>query len=309
MSSNVKTNSFRAWLLAARPKTLSAALVPVAIANALAFVCQGQEGLSFSWGILVTTVLFAMVMQIMANFINDYVDFKRGTDDEERIGPERACAMGWITERAMRWGIGVTLVLSAVVGLSAVGIHYAMFAAVPWPLFVIGALCMVFAFLYSTYCSYHALGDALVLVFFGFVPVVCTYYLHTARWDADALWIIALGCGAAMCTLLTVNNIRDRHQDRQHHKRTIVVLAGERFGFWLYELYGLVASLCQLALLQLYASLGVAIVLSCITFVLNALAYWKICKIHDGVRLNKMLAVTSLILIYYGVSTVVALLI
>lgn len=120
MPSNIKTNSLRAWFLAARPKTLTAALVPVAIANALAFVAAKEYLHSFSTTIMGLTLLFAVVMQIMANFINDYVDFINGTDDETRIGPERACAMGWISPQAMRIGIGVSLTLAMFIGLYAV---------------------------------------------------------------------------------------------------------------------------------------------------------------------------------------------
>ena len=307
MSSNVKKNSIHAWFLASRPKTLSAALVPVAIANVLACVTQCRPRHHFSVPVLVATLLFAVVMQIMANFINDYVDFCNGADDETRIGPERACAMGWISPAAMRVGIAVSLLLSALAGLWAVFAYFEAFGQMPWPVFGIGALCMVFAFLYSTYCSYHALGDLLVLVFFGFVPVVGTYYLHNAAWSAPGLWSIALGCGAAMCTLLTVNNIRDRHQDRAHHKMTLVVLCGERLGFWLYQFYGFVAALCQFGFLRLYVGEGVALAAAIITYVLNGSAFGAIKRICEGAKLNKMLAVTSMINLYYGISTILCL--
>ena len=308
MSFNIKTNSLRAWFLAARPKTLTAALVPVAIANALAFVVAKESPHSFSTTIMGLSMLFAIVMQIMANFINDYVDFINGTDDETRIGPERACAMGWITPQAMRTGIGVSLTLAMFIGLYAVFAFFEVFGHMPWPMFGVGILCMVFAFLYSTYCSYHALGDLLVLVFFGFIPVVGTYYLHNATCNGVGLWPMALGCGAAMCTLLTVNNIRDRHQDKEHGKTTLVVVCGEKLGFLLYLAYGLIAAACQGYFLFLHTSLVVAAGTAATTCIFNLLAFIKIKKIDNGKRLNKMLAVTSLILLFYGVSTVAALL-
>lgn len=307
-SHNVRTNSVRAWFLAARPKTLTAALVPVAIANTLAFVAKDEPHHFFSAAILATTMLFAIVMQIMANFINDYVDFNNGADDETRIGPERACAMGWITPHAMRMGIGLSLVLAGAIGLCAVFSFFETFGHMPWPMFGVGMLCMVFAFLYSTYCSYHALGDALVLVFFGFVPVAGTFYLHNNAWSEAGLWPIALGCGAAMCTLLTVNNIRDRHQDHQHGKTTLVVLCGEKGGFALYPLYGLVAAVCQALFLASHVTMGAAVGVALATLVLNLLAFARIRSIHDGPKLNKMLAVTSMVNLFYGVSTVAALL-
>lgn len=308
MPSNIKTNSLRAWFLAARPKTLTAALVPVAIANALAFVAAKESLHSFSTTIMGLTLLFAVVMQIMANFINDYVDFINGTDDETRIGPERACAMGWISPQAMRIGIGVSLTLAMFIGLYAVFAFFEVFGHMPWPMFGVGILCMVFAFLYSTYCSYHALGDLLVLVFFGFIPVAGTYYLHFATCNEAGLWPMALGCGAAICTLLTVNNIRDRHQDKEHGKTTLVVVCGEKLGFLLYLIYGLIAAACQGYFLSRHTAIGIATGTAAATCIFNLIAFMRIKRIGNGKKLNKMLAVTSLIILFYGVSTVAALL-
>ena len=109
----VRKNSARAWLLAARPKTLSAALIPVVTSSALAFA----SGL-FRLLPVLGCMLFAALMQIAANFINDLFDFLKGTDGEERLGPERACAQGWISPSSMKRGIALMLVLAAIVGLA-----------------------------------------------------------------------------------------------------------------------------------------------------------------------------------------------
>ena len=302
----METNSPHAWFLAARPKTLTGAAVPVMIGIALAFHDAGTEDFRIIPAIL--CMLFAFVMQIDANFINDYVDFINGTDDETRIGPERACAMGWISPQAMRIGIGVSLTLAMFIGLYAVFAFFEVFGHMPWPMFGVGLLCMVFAFLYSTYCSYHALGDLLVLVFFGFIPVAGTYYLHFATCNEAGLWPIALGCGTAMCTLLTVNNIRDRHQDKEHGKTTLVVVCGEKLGFLLYLIYGLIAAACQGYFLSRHTAIGIATGTAAATCIFNLLAFMRIKKIGNGKKLNKMLAVTSLIILFYGVSTIAALL-
>ena len=108
----MKQNSPKAWILAARPKTLSAALIPVVLASALA-ASQGK----FSLTPAVLCVLFATFMQIAANFINDLFDFLKNTDRDDRLGPERACQQGWITPRAMRWGIAATLAVACACGL------------------------------------------------------------------------------------------------------------------------------------------------------------------------------------------------
>ena len=109
----VETNSVKAWVLASRPKTLTGAAVPVMIATALAL----RDSV---WQIntmpVVLCFLFAFIMQIDANFINDYFDFVRHNDDETRLGPKRACSQGWITVGAMRRGITVATVSACLVG-------------------------------------------------------------------------------------------------------------------------------------------------------------------------------------------------
>ena len=163
----VRLNSAKAWLLAARPKTLTGAAVPVMIALALAWTDRSAEH-PFMWLPAVLCMLFAFVMQIDANFVNDYFDFMKGTDDEERLGPRRACANGWVTAKAMRIAMGVTTFLGCIIGLPL--IYYG-----GWQMIVVGVLCVFFCFLYTTHLSYMGLGDVLVLVFFGIVPVCVTY--------------------------------------------------------------------------------------------------------------------------------------
>ena len=111
--SDIQQNSIKAWVLAARPKTLSGAVMPVLIGGALAL---RQMGCDFNMVPFVLCVLFALIMQIDANFINDYYDFKKGTDRTDRLGPERACAQGWITMPCMLKGIILTTILACAVG-------------------------------------------------------------------------------------------------------------------------------------------------------------------------------------------------
>ena len=98
MNDEVRQNSPKAWLLAARPKTLTGAAVPVLIGGALAYVNADGD---VRWLPLVLCMLFAFVMQIDANFVNDYFDYLKGNDGVERLGPKRACTEGWVTPRAM----------------------------------------------------------------------------------------------------------------------------------------------------------------------------------------------------------------
>ena len=165
---NVRVNSLKAWILAARPKTLTGAAVPVMIGIACAVAMYGWCGIRVVPAVL--CMLFALIMQVDANFVNDYFDFMKGTDDEQRLGPKRACAQGWITASAMRSGLFVTTLLACIVGLPLV--YYG-----GWEMIMVGLACVVFCFLYTISFSYIGLGDLLVLVFFGIVPVCMTYWL------------------------------------------------------------------------------------------------------------------------------------
>ncbi|MBQ6548452.1 MAG: prenyltransferase, partial [Prevotella sp.] len=141
----IKTDSAKAWLLAARPKTLSGAAVPVMIGVALAWVDAPQyDGEPFSWLAALLCLLFSFAMQIDANFINDFFDFANGTDDvETRLGPRRACAQGWVKLDSMKRAIALTTCLACVIGLPL-----AWFGGLE--MILVGILCVVFAFLYTT---------------------------------------------------------------------------------------------------------------------------------------------------------------
>ena len=191
----IVTDSAKAWLLAARPKTLSGAAVPVMIGMALAYSDAAQYGEgTFSWVAALLCLLFAFAMQIDANFINDFFDFVNGTDDAEtRLGPRRACAQGWVKLDSMKKAIALTTCIACVIGLPLV--YYGGFEMV-----LVGMICVLFAFLYTTWFSYQGLGDLLVLVFFGLVPVCCTYYiqLHEFTWE---LVLASIACGLVIDAL------------------------------------------------------------------------------------------------------------
>ena len=185
----IKQNSLRAWILAARPKTLSGAAVPVLIGLSLAYTDASTYGENvFSWTAAVLCMLFALIMQIDANFINDFFDYTRGNDDAAtRLGPLRACTQGWVSTDAMKRAIASTTCAACVIGLPLV--YYGGLEMI-----LIGALCVVFCFLYTTHLSYLGLGDVLVLLFFGIVPVCITYYvqLHTIT---PEVFIASVACG------------------------------------------------------------------------------------------------------------------
>lgn len=312
-------NSPKAWLLAARPKTLTAALSPVLIAAALALPtllhpagsgspidpsnALGTPPFGGIEGGLVALLclLFAALMQIAANFINDFFDFRRGTDNEERLGPERACQQGWVTPRAMKIAIGITLALAAATGLGILFVASPFFAlSAPW-LIGMGAACIVFAFLYTTLLSYCGGGDVLVWVFFGFVPVLGTYYVLTGTLSPDA-WLLAAATGLVTDTLLVINNYRDRDGDRRSGKRTLIVVFGERFGAYFYLLQGLAGVVLAAFVVPKAAALYIIYIYA------HARTWRRMCSIRTGRALNGILGRTSLNMLLFTVLTVVAVL-
>ncbi|WP_321334871.1 1,4-dihydroxy-2-naphthoate polyprenyltransferase [uncultured Bacteroides sp.] len=288
MNEIIKRNSLKAWILAARPKTLAAAVIPVMIGSSLAYMDH-----TFHWLPALICALFACLMQIAANFINDLFDFLKGTDREDRLGPERACAQGWISPRSMKGGIIIILLLACFIGSTLL-----LFGGLK--LIGIGILCVVFAFLYTTGpypLSYNGWGDVLVLVFFGFVPVGGTYYVQSLTWTTDAA-IASIVCGLIVDTLLVVNNYRDREADGESGKRTIIVRLGEPFGRYLYLWLGMIASGCCLWFLvdgHFYAAM-----LPQLYLVLHFKTWQNMVKIHSGRKLNSILGETSRNMLLFG---------
>ena len=294
---NVRVNSLKAWILAARPKTLTGAAVPVMIGIACAVAMYGWCGIRVVPAVL--CMLFALIMQVDANFVNDYFDFMKGTDDEQRLGPKRACAQGWITASAMRSGLFVTTLLACIVGLPLV--YYG-----GWEMIMVGLACVVFCFLYTISFSYIGLGDLLVLVFFGIVPVCMTYWLTappTALTSIPfAVVLMSIACGLIIDTLLVVNNYRDIENDRRAGKLTLIVRIGERGGLVLYLMLGLVGTIL--------AIVGVVILdwhdgqwtqsLLIIYTPFHTWAFNEMRYIRKGAELNRVLGMTARNMFIFG---------
>lgn len=286
---DIQLNSTKAWVLAARPKTLSGAAVPVIIALALAYA-DLEEG-AFRVIPACLCMLFAFTMQIDANFINDYFDFKKGTDDELRLGPKRACAQGWVSLSAMRTAILLTTALACVIGLPL--IYYG-----GWPMVAIGVLCVIFCFLYTTHLSYLGLGDILVLVFFGLIPVCATYYLQTHTVSLECL-LASIACGLVIDTLLIVNNYRDRDNDRRTGKMTLVVRIGAKRTEQLY--WGLGAAACLIGIVYLFSGKYMAFILPIIYLAFHTVTWRKMKTINRGIQLNKILGENARNMFFYGI--------
>lgn len=214
------------WIEAARPKTLAAAFVPVLVGAALAFHDNSFNRLpSF------VALVCAFLIQIGTNFANDYFDFVKGADTEERVGFERATAKGLIPAQQMKMATIITMASAFLLGLYLV-------CHAGWVILALGVASLVFGVLYTGGpfpLGYNGLGDLFVFLFFGIVAVMGTYYVNAMEWSAASFWA-SLAVGALSTNILVVNNLRDVEQDGPAGKNTLGVLLGENALRWEYLL-------------------------------------------------------------------------
>lgn len=207
---------FHVWVMAARPKTLWAAVAPVVVGSALAY---SEE--RFHWWTGLAALCGALLLQIAANLANDLDDFERGTDTAERLGPLRVTQAGLVTPRQMRVAVSVAIAFSLVPGL------YLIMRG-GWPILAIGVAGIISALLYTggrVAYGYRGLGEIFVFLFFGVVAVPGTYYVHALDFSRVSLWLgVPMGCMAV--AILTINNMRDLDTDRKAGKRTLAVRLG-----------------------------------------------------------------------------------
>lgn len=213
-------SSIKSWVLAIRPKTLTAAIVPIAVGTALP-VLHGKAPLPWvSWFAL----LASFFIQIGTNFVNDAKDFEKGADTEKRIGPQRVTQSGLFTSRQVMWAAGLVFLLSILCGLPLV------FRG-GFPIFLIGLLSVTMGYAYTAGpfpLAYRGLGDLFVIVFFGLIAVSGLYYLQVLEFSWDAIWA-GLQVGFHSTVLIAINNYRDMVGDSEVGKRTLAVRFGQKF--------------------------------------------------------------------------------
>lgn len=302
----MKQNSLKAWILAVRPYSLGNAVILVLAASALAWRADGFQPL-----VAGLCLLFALLMQCTANLVNDLYDLLKGADQPDRLGPDRALAKGFISMRGMKWGIGAFTLTSAVVGLAllSVTLRSGVLRYGGWELVAVGAACILFAYLYTAGpypLAYCGLGDVAVILFFGLVPVGCTYYVQTGGWSWEVT-LVALACGLAIDTMLMVNNFRDSEQDARVNKKTLVVLLGRGFGRWAYLLLGVGAVACCWALAA--GTIRWAGVATLPYLILHLLTWRKMVRIDHGDALNESLGETARNIMLFGALLTIGILI
>jgi len=213
-------NTLGAWWLAVRPRTLVAALGPVAVGTALAHA----EGALVDRFLALSAFAVALGLQIATNLFNDAQDFARGTDDEHRLGPTRVVQAGLLSSRAVFRGAWLTYFLTTFPAAVLV-------ATAGWP----AAVCMPLAFLSgwaytggSKPLAYQGLGEIFVFLFFGLAAVCGSAFLQHGRWTMPML-VAGTQLGLLAVALLAVNNLRDIEGDRRSGKKTLAVRFGTRF--------------------------------------------------------------------------------
>lgn len=281
-------STIKLWLLALRPKTLPASIIPVVLASALAAADDVFEPLRAA-----VALVCAILIQIATNFINEIYDFRKGADTAERVGPTRAVAAGLIGERQMMIASAVVMLITFILGLYLV-------AVAGMGILLIGLVSLFFAWGYTGGpfpLAYRGLGDIFVFVFFGLVAVCGTYYVQALHVPPQAV-LLSFIPGALSANILGVNNIRDIRTDALVGKRTLAVRIGRIPAIYLYCLLTVIAFTVPI-LFVLWLGYPVQVLLPLLTFPLAA----KLCRDirrKDGAALNGVLAGTAGLLVAFG---------
>jgi 1,4-dihydroxy-2-naphthoate octaprenyltransferase len=278
----------RAWIGAARPPTLVAAAVPVAVGAAIAHA----EG-SVNWLAVVAALAGAFLIQIGTNFANDVFDFEKGADTAERLGPTRAVQAGLISAAQMRRAMWLVFGLAVLVGL--------YLTTVVGPLvLLLGAVSIASGIGYTGGpfpLAYNGLGDLFVFLFFGFAAVLGTVWVGhgTVSWLAFAA---AIPIGALSTAILVVNNLRDIETDRKAGKMTLAVRFGARAAYA--EYVGMIALAFAVPVALVITDLASPWVL--LSLAASPLALYSVVKVAKtrGRALNAMLVRTAQLLLLFG---------
>ncbi len=210
------TSTIGAWLLATRPKTLPAAVAPVIVGSAMAYAHQHFVLLP-----ALAALAVALLLQVGVNLANDYFDFTKGIDTEDRLGPVRVTQSGLISPGRVKFSMTMVFVLSLLPGLYLISIG-------GWPVVVIGAASIIAALAYSGGpfpLASHGFGDLFAFIFFGLVAVCGTYYVQALH-ITPMVVLMGIIVGLLITAILVVNNLRDLQTDRKTGKRTLAVVIG-----------------------------------------------------------------------------------
>ena len=285
--------SFKYWIKASRPKTLPVSMAPVVMSVALA-----SAYIKINWLPAAICLVFAVLSQILSNFVNDYADGLKGIDNN-RLGPRRMVASGLISPEQMRCGITVLCVLAFLIGCTL--LCWGGLVLLP-----IGIVILLCAIAYSAGpfpLSQHGFGDIAVVLFYGLAPVVLTFFIQTGfiNWQ---ITIAGLAIGLLSDNLLIVNNVRDADEDFKNNKKTTVVLFGKSPMTLFYYLNPLIAMVLGLLFLNNTINSLTWIIASVPFVVYSTLVSVKFSK-AKGLEFNKLIGMSSMESIVFALTVLI----
>ncbi|MES2440552.1 MAG: 1,4-dihydroxy-2-naphthoate octaprenyltransferase [Verrucomicrobiota bacterium] len=279
----------KSCLLAARPKTLPAAIVPVWAGCVLAWKLTGN----FSLLLALCTLGGSVAIQIATNFFNDAIDARKGADTERRLGPTRVTASGMMKPQTV---MGIA---SAFLGLAVI-CGAVLYQARGWPIIAIGIPSLFLAYGYTGGpfpLAYKGMGELFVILFFGLVAVTGTVFIQTGEWPREAL-LLGLQIGLLSAILISINNLRDREEDATTGKRTLAVRFGPKVAvavIWLEVKIAVFAGLGWIAFGQPPLAIAGGPV-----FLLGLRIIWGVLTFPPGPAFNKLLALGGVQLILFA---------
>ena len=277
------------WIYAARPKTLIASIAPI-----ICSIIIIPDITIINMWILFFVFISALCIQIGTNFINDLHDHLKGTDNENRLGPERMVSSGMITINQMQKGIKFVFFIAFLAGVPLV--YYG-----GWPILFIGVSGLCLAYLYTAGpipIAYTASGEIFVLLYFGILAVSGSYYLQTGSFDLLSI-LLGISIGSLNVILLLINNIRDYDNDKKSNKKTMVVVMGLFFGKAEVLILLFITYISIFIIAYKFSSLFLFYIYL-ISLPLSLNIFYDII-IKKGITLNKTLAKVSLLMIIHCV--------
>ena len=279
----------KACFLAARPKTLPAAIVPVWVGCVLAWKLSGK----FDFILALCTLIGAIAIQIATNFFNDAIDAFKGADTRQRLGPTRVTSSGMMQAQT------VMRLASAFLGLATIcGII--LYRARGWPIIAIGIPSLFFAYGYTGGpfpLAYRGMGELFVIGFFGIIAVTGTVFIQMGSWPKEAL-LLGLQIGLLSSILISINNLRDLREDSKTGKRTLAVRFGAKFAvavIWLEIKVAVFSGLGWIAFGKPTLAIAGAPV-----FLLGLRIIWGVLTFPPGPAYNRLLALAGIQLIFFA---------
>ncbi|MCB0748242.1 MAG: 1,4-dihydroxy-2-naphthoate polyprenyltransferase [Ignavibacteriae bacterium] len=279
---------FDTWILASRPKTLLAAVVPVVTGTS---IVSYETKVNFVASAV--ALLCSVLIQVGTNFVNDLYDYLSGADSETRKGPTRALASGMLTVKEMKFAIFLVFAVTFILGLYLVYIS-------TWITLLIGLLSIFAGIAYTAGpypLAYNGLGDVFVFLFFGIIGTVGTYYVQVVDVSALVLWS-SIPVGALITNILVVNNYRDIDEDREVGKNTLAVKMGRKFTRYQYLIFMILSYLILFVVYFTYNQ-RLFVFLPLLTLPL-AIKLIRMIFHYSGNELNKTLELTAKLSAFYG---------